>query len=385
MPLLTAPVPPRPLATPTNGACRRLFLAAAILFAASTPGTAEALKKADGGVPVQIAARPEGGVDEARLSQALDEAAAFPSLRTVIVARDGETVAERRFRGPGLDTPVNVKSVAKTVIAALVGAAIERDVLKGVEQTIAPLLGDSIPTNASPRVRDITVEHLLAMRAGLERTSGANYGRWIQSRNWVAFALSRPFVDEPGGRMLYSTGNSHLLSALLTRSSGRSTLDLARDWLGDPLGIEIPAWERDPQGIFLGGNNMALSPRALLRIGELYRNGGVYDEERVFPESWVRDSWTPQGRSQHSGHDYGYGWFIAEMRGHPVYYAWGYGGQMIYVVPSLGLTAVMTSDPAAPSGRNGYIDQLHSLFADGIMASAEQDADSRSASDGAPG
>ena len=73
--------------------------------------------------------------------------------------------------------------------------------------------------------------------------------------------------------MLYSTGSYHLLSAALTQASGRSTLALARDWLGEPLGIEIPPWTRDPQGFYLGGNNMMLSPRALLRFGEMYRAG----------------------------------------------------------------------------------------------------------------
>src|SRR5690606_8925781 len=120
-------------------------------------------------------------------------------------------------------------------------------------------------------------------------------GRWVQSRDWVAHVLSRPLVDEPGGRMLYSTGNTHVLSAVLSRATGRSTLDLARDWLGEPLGIDIPPWERDPQGIYLGGNNMALSPRALLRLGELYRNGGTHGGVRIFAEEWVKASWTPRG------------------------------------------------------------------------------------------
>ena len=164
------------------------------------------------------------------------------------------------------------------------------------------------------------------MRSGLERTSGANYGRWVSSANWVRFALSRAFVDEPAGRMLYSTGNSHVLSALLTKASGRSTLELARDWLGEPLGIAIPPWTRDRQGIYLGGNNMALSPRALLRFGEMYRNGGEYEGKRVLPESWIRASWEPRTESPFTGHQYGYGWFITRMSGHPVYYAWGYGG-----------------------------------------------------------
>jgi CubicO group peptidase (beta-lactamase class C family) len=314
--------------------------------------------------PADAGARP---LAEA-LEPAVERARALPQLRALIVAIDGEPVVERAFRGPGLDTPVNVKSVAKTVIAALVGAAIERGVLDGPEQRIAPLLAGSLPREPDPRLGRVTIGHLLSMQAGLERTSGANYGGWVTSPDWVRNALARPFVDEPGGRMLYSTGNSHLLSAILTRTTGRSTLALAREWLGRPLGIEVPAWQRDPQGIYLGGNNMALSPRALLALGELYRTGGTANGRRVFAEEWVETSLAPRTRSVFTGHAYGYGWFTVAMHGRPVHYAWGYGGQMLWIAPSLALTVVITSDPDGPSGRSGYARELHALIEDGIVA-----------------
>jgi CubicO group peptidase (beta-lactamase class C family) len=315
--------------------------------------------------------RPSG-LDPALLEQTLARAAALPRLHTLLVARDGAELLARRFRGPGLEQPVNVKSVSKSVMAALAGAAIERGVLAGVDQPIAPLLDDLVPADADPRVGAITIDHLLTMRAGLERTSGRNYGRWVNSPDWVRYALSRRFVDQPGGRMLYSTGSYHLLSAVLTRVSGRSTLELARAWLGEPLGIEISPWTRDPQGIYLGGNNMLLSPRALLRFAEMYRLSGAWQGRRVLAGSWIEASWTPRVRSRFTGHAYGYGWFIARARGHPVFYGWGYGGQMIYVVPDLALTAVMTSDHSGPSGRSGYVRALHALLADGIVPAAER-------------
>ena len=314
---------------------------------------------------------PAAGLDAALLAAVLERAARLPSLHALLVAHRGEECLSQVFRGPALDQPVNVKSVSKSVIAALVGAGIERGVLAGVDQRVAPLLGDLVPAAADPRVGAITIEHLLTMRAGLERTSGRNYGGWVSSPNWVQDALSRPFMAEPGGRMLYSTGNYHLLSAALTCASGESTLALARQWLGAPLAIEIPPWTRDPQGIYLGGNNMALAPRALLRFGEMYRQGGIYGGRRVLPGQWIEASWTPRVRSPFTGHSYGYGWFIAKARGHRVCYAWGYGGQMVYVVPALALTVVMTSDPTAPSGRNGYVRELHRLLAGGIIPAAE--------------
>jgi CubicO group peptidase (beta-lactamase class C family) len=314
---------------------------------------------------------PSRQPDVKRLEDLAERAGEIENLRALIVSHNGNVVAEKAIRGPALDRPVNIKSASKTVMSALVGIAIDKGVLKGAEQPLASVLEASIPKEADERVGEITVGQLLSMQAGLERTSGRNYGAWVSSVNWVRYVLSRPFVDEPGGRMLYSTGSTHLLSAMLTRASKRSTLDLAREWLGEPLEIQIPPWTRDPQGIFLGGNEMALSPRALLRVGEMYRLGGTIDGKRVLAESWIRESWTPRTASPFTGDRYGYGWFIRQVREHPVYYAWGYGGQMLYVVPSLALTVVMTSDPTEPSRSDGHLQALHALLADSIMPAVE--------------
>jgi CubicO group peptidase (beta-lactamase class C family) len=174
--------------------------------------------------------------------------------------------------------------------------------------------------------------------------------------------------------MLYSTGSSHLLSAVLTRASGNSTYELAQDWLAEPLDITIPPWARDPQGIYFGGNDMLMSPRALLRFGELYRNAGMMDGRRILPEGWVEESWRPRTRSPWSGNDYGYGWFSINAGGHPVHFAWGYGGQMLFIVPDLELTVVMISNSAPHPRAESHLPMLHALLADGIIPAAERGA-----------
>nr|WP_257644107.1 serine hydrolase [Luteimonas salinisoli] len=295
----------------------------------------------------------------------MDDAAALAPLRTVVVARHGEVLAERGYRGHSPARPANIKSASKPVVTALVGIAIERGLLAGEAQKIAPLLEDALPADPDPRLYEVTLAHLLSMRAGLGRTSGSHYGRWVASDDWVRAALARPFEDEPGGEMLYSTGSTHLLSAILTRASGRDALDLAREWLGAQPGFAISAWDRDPQGIRFGGNQMAMTPRSLLAFGELYRNGGrSADGRQVIPRAWVDASWRPRTRSRYSGDGYGYGWFLRRIGGEEVRYAWGYGGQMLYVVPALQLTVAMTSDERHPSGSGGYRDQLHALLAE---------------------
>lgn len=322
-----------------------------------------------------LAATFPAAADEAaaRLETVLEDAADLEPLRTVIVARDGEVLAERGYHGNDVDAATNIKSASKSIVSALVGIAIDRNVLEGADQKIAPLLEDDLPAEPDPRLSEITIGNLLSMQAGLERTSGGNYGRWISSANWVRHVLSRDFADEPGGRMLYSTGSTHLLSAILTRASGRSTLELARDWLGPVEGFAISDWLRDPQGVYMGGNQMAMTPRSLLAFGELYRNGGRAGEEQVLPAEWIGQSWKRRTRSVFNGEGYGYGWFVSQEAGHDLRYAWGHGGQMLYILPELDLTVVMTSDPTQRSAGTGHRDDLRALLGDIVAAIGERD------------
>jgi CubicO group peptidase (beta-lactamase class C family) len=340
---------------------RRALLSFVILAPISGKAFAQ-----DGLAPATTAALP--------LDEILERAGSLGQLKAVMVAKNGNVVAERGYHGNSVTESTNIKSASKSVISALVGIAIDKGVLKGVDQKIAPLLRRDLPDNPDPRMEEITVGNLLSMQAGLDRMSGANYGRWVSSRNWVREALAQPFVDEPGGAMLYSTASTHLLSAILTRVSGRSTRELARDWLGPLDSFSIGGWERDPQGIYLGGNQMAMSTRSLLAFGELYRNGGrtAGGRQLVSPE-WIELSWQPRTNSRFTGDAYGYGWFLREIGGQDVRYAWGYGGQMLYIVPSLQLTVAMTSDENNPAARNGYRDSLHSLAGE-IIAAVEVDA-----------
>ena len=297
-------------------------------------------------------------------------------VHSVVVSYDGEITHEFHQGGPGAASPANIKSLSKTVLAAITGAAIETDIIESAEQPMVALFGEHLPRGIDPQVGDITVAHLLAQQAGLERTSGSNYGAWVASANWVNDAMTRPFVDEPGGQMLYSTGTSHLLSAALTHASGETTHSLAQRLLGDPLNITIRPWLRDPQGIYFGGNDMQLSPRALIEVGELYRNDGVVvneagGEQRILPEGWVEESWQPRGTSRWTGDGYGYGWFITQLAGEDVYYGRGYGGQALYVIPEREMTVAITSDPNPPSPGGQFQQRLNRLV-EGLLAENDE-------------
>ncbi|GHG18414.1 MULTISPECIES: serine hydrolase domain-containing protein [Paracoccus] len=307
---------------------------------------------------------------QASLTPILDDAARLENLRAIAVWSNGSEIAARGYGRFTPDSPTNIKSASKSIVSALAGIAIQRGELEGPGQPIAPILRDDLPADPDPRLATVTLGNLLSMQAGLERQSGANYGAWVSSRNWVRAALAAPFTQNPGGRMQYSTASTHLVSAILTRVTGRSTLDLARDWLDPVPGFRITDWERDPQGIYLGGNQMAMSTRSLLAFGAMYAQGGRAGGQQVVPEAWVEESWQSRTSSIFSGQGYGYGWFIGQASGRPVRYGWGYGGQMIYVFPaSRGRPAAaiaMTSDPDQPSARTGYRNDLH-VLADRIV------------------
>jgi CubicO group peptidase (beta-lactamase class C family) len=319
------------------------------------------------------AREPTVGLDSALLSEAVRQGRELPRLRTLLVARHGELALEQHFRGPSLTTPANVKSVSKSVLSAVVGIAIDEGHLDDVAQPIAPFFRRHIPPLGDSGKARITVGHLLSMQSGLQSTSGRNYGAWVSSRDWVGYAISRPLLAEPGTSRIYSTGNSHLLAAVLTQATGQNLWAYTRSRLAEPLGIALPRWMADPQGIYFGGNEMRMTPRAMLAFGELYRNGGRHEGRQVVPESWVTASITPQVGARRSGEGYGYGWFISSVRGYPMFYAWGYGGQFIFVVPDLELTVATTSDPDV--AREGeHIRAVRQLLGNYIVAAAERGA-----------
>jgi CubicO group peptidase (beta-lactamase class C family) len=303
-------------------------------------------------------------------ARAMDRAARLPRLRSLLISIDEVLVEEQYFRGARSSDWANLKSASKSVLSALVGIALDQGYLESLQDPIWEFFPQYLDA-ADTGKEKITLEDLLTMRSGLETTSNRNYGRWVQSGNWVRHVLTRRMVGEPGGRMIYSTGSSHLLSAVLTRATGMSTLDFARRHLGQPLGISIPSWLRDPQGIYFGGNEMHMRPRAMLEIGELYLRGGRAKGRQVVSEAWIQASLKPRTQSRWSGRQYGYGWWIRTMAGHQVYYAWGYGGQFIFVVPDLKMVVVTTSSPLPGQGRRQHQRTIYDLMEHDLVPAAD--------------
>ena len=307
------------------------------------------------------------------------DARALPRLHSLLVSQRGELILERYYSGRKSGQPDNIKSASKSIVSTLVGIALERGLIPDVRTPIATFFPE-LARDPDAAKRQITVEDLLTMRSGLEGTSNRNYGAWVTSRNWVQHALARPMFAPPGVTMEYSTGNTHLLSAILTRASGKSTWQFANEVLGAPLGFTFPQWPRDPQGVYFGGNDMLMTPRQMIAFGELYLNRGRVNGRQVVPERWVAKSCDGRAREFRPGERaslrradqfppdpmrdrrYGYLWWVYEIGGHDTCFAWGYGGQYIFVVPDLQLVIVTTASPDVSEERRGHRQRVFDIL-----------------------
>jgi len=350
---------------------RYAFIAAALAILAGGCRETPAAERAASATRGRVAPRPVV-LDDSRLDAVYARAEALPRIRSLLVFHADTLRRERYFNGARAEQTANIKSASKSVISALVGIALERGHLRDIRQPLSELLP------AQTRGLDtahtaITVEDLLTMRAGLQSTSFDQYGAFVSSRNWVRHALTRPVVAPrgEGGPMIYSTGSTHVLSAVLTRATKQTTWAFARRSFA-PLGIRLRSWTTDPQGVYFGGNEMRMTPREMLAFGRLYLNGGrAPDGTQLLPRAWIDSSWVPRTTSGWSGNAYGYGWWIREAHGHPVYFAWGYGGQFIFVVPSASMVVVATSDPAPERREGAHLGAIHGLV-DELLAPAPE-------------
>jgi CubicO group peptidase (beta-lactamase class C family) len=307
------------------------------------------------------------------LDQVFGEAENIRSLRSVLIQQNGELLGAEYFRNASPDHPYNIKSASKSVTSLLVGIAVDQGKIS-INETLGDYFPQYFEENPNPKKEAITIRQLLSMQAGLETTSFYNYGAWVISENWAEFQLDQPFQEEPGGTMVYSTGTSHLLSVILTKATGMSTKAFAEANLFDPLNIRVGGWDRDPQGYYMGGNNLALTPTGLLRIGQMMLNGGTYNGQRIVSNEWVADSFKSYTRSNYNPYDYGYMWWNRPVNGVDVFFAWGYGGQYVFMIPELNSVVVITNSLTTATQRRSYKEPIFNLLRDHIIPYLNQEA-----------
>jgi CubicO group peptidase (beta-lactamase class C family) len=296
-----------------------------------------------------VAAPEAEQVDGARLSAALDGAAAIAGLRSVLVVRHGRLIAERYLAGGRADSLYALRSVTKGVMSLLVGLAIERGVIRGPDQPLAELLHPPLPPLDATRGA-ITIGDLLTMTSGFqwdEGTGVTEYNNWVLAPDQIAYLLARPIVSPPGTTFNYNSAAVHLLSAVLEVNAGGTAAFADAELLG-PLGVHARDWELDNRQIPNGGAGLYLRPRDMAKIGQLVLQRGRSGAKAVVPADWIDEvtrrhlgTGTPLGAL--GVLDYGDLWWFGAVNGHRVVLAWGHGGQFIFMAPDLALVVVTTA------------------------------------------
>lgn len=302
----------------------------------------------------------------------------FKKIGSVLIARHGKLVYEAYFDGDA-KTLRDTRSATKSITDVLVGIAIDEKKLSGVNARVLAMLPERARKmrNPDPRKDKITVEDLLTMSSPLEcddwnDASRGNEERMYVIEDWAQFILDLPvrghmqLGDHPeppkyGRYFSYCTGGVFVLSEVLQKATGLRTDHYAQQKLFEPLGITDATWVYSPLIIPQTGGGLRLTSRDLLKIVELYRNGGVWQGKRIVSETWVKVSTAPHAQIDDQT-EYGYLWWLKPFKSggkdYPAYFMSGNGGNKIAVFPTLDVAVVITSTNYNTRGMHEQTDKL---------------------------
>jgi CubicO group peptidase (beta-lactamase class C family) len=278
------------------------------------------------------------------LEQASTTLSNTPYRWSFLVVRNDKLVFERYYHGSAKNQSNNVHSASKSIWGAAIGIAIAKGVIASPDATIASILPSNyVAAMTGQQKKSITVRHLVTMTSGIDWTEDTTENQIQTKPDWMAAILGLPMADTPGATFNYSTGNAHLNSAVLAAAAHTTGCEFIHSNLLAPMGVVAEHWGRDPQGYFSGGYNLYLTPRELAKFGLLYLHDGNWHGQQLVPAAWVAASMTAQTDAG-APYSYGYNFWLRSLAGHNVAMAWGFGGQMVYIVKDLDMVVVMTTN-----------------------------------------
>jgi CubicO group peptidase (beta-lactamase class C family) len=302
----------------------------------------------------QTAAPEDGGMASSDLAKLVEFGKSL-QLDSLLIARHGRIVLEAYYAPYNGELPHLINSSTKAVVGSLIAMLLKDGTLDSLDHPVLDFFPGRDIANLDERKQAITVRHLLNMTSGLDWDEGLGGGKeqslleLRRSPDWVQYILDRPSAHAPGETFYYNSGGSHLLSAIITKLTGKSAADYANEKLFGPLGIAAPAWGHDPQGISTGGFGLWLKPRDMARFGYLYLRGGKWGEQQLLPPDWIeavnhpatdmRTSFEPGLRYANQF------WALPDRQ---MYMSVGYHCQVVMVLPDPDIVAVMTARDFCP-------------------------------------
>jgi CubicO group peptidase (beta-lactamase class C family) len=304
----------------------------------------------------QTSTPEEQGMDSAALARLVD-VGKMRKRDSLLLVRHGRIVLDVYYDPFPADFPHVFHSATKSITGTLIGIAVNDGLLDGLDRPVLDVFRDRTIENVDARKKAMTVQHLLDMTSGIqwqEPLSGpfTSFFEMIRSPDWIQFVLDRPMANAPGETFNYNTGNSQLLSAIITRLTGMSARDYAKARLFGPLGIGSVHWPYDPQRHATGGFGLVMVPRDLAKIGYLYLRNGEWEGKRLLPPGWIEKvSRATVDMKQANAPDLRYSnsfWALPDKK---VFMAVGYHCQLLMVFPELDIVAVTTARDFCPFGR----------------------------------
>jgi len=283
----------------------------------------------------------------------------YSNIDSIVVVRNGSIAYERYYNGYGPNATHHVASVTKSIISALIGIAIDAKYIKNVEQKVLDFFPEYVLDAAADRQKqEITIRHLLTMTAPYPFEDWQEpLDKMCMEPDWVKYTLDMLGQKGSIGTFKYSTAGAHLLSAIITRSTGKSAREFANERLfkligmkeiqdyemtsfgfDDLFGSNVKGWVNDPHSISTGGWGLTLSPRDMARFGLLYLDHGIWDNNQIISKTWIDES------TAMNPNNYGYLWWLREENGVFAYLALGDGGNVICCIPELDLVVAITSE-----------------------------------------
>ena len=276
----------------------------------------------------------EVGISSNAVAALLDDARTRQlDLHDLLIYRRG-AVGVELYKWPyRAEQPRIMHSIAKSFTSAAVGLALEEDALH-LDDKVISFFPSELPAVVDDKLAAMTVEDLLTMRTGqAAETSGARW-RGLKT-SWTAEFFKIPLAHPPGAKYVYTSAASYMLSAILTRATGKTLHDYLRRRIFEPLGIEGEQWDLAPDGINPGGNGLTCKPEDLLKFGVLHLHRGVWEGKRILPADWIESATRRRGAD-----GYGYHW-VTGTQGE--FFAMGLFGQLIGVFPGFDAVIVINS------------------------------------------
>jgi len=302
----------------------------------------------------EISTPQEEGLDQMLVAQLYLNAQKVETINSLLVFKNGKLIAEKYFNDGSIDLEQKTQSTTKSFTSALVGIAIDQGYIESVDQKIMdyfPELEDQI---TDPRKYDITIKHLLQMRAGYPwEESSAELFELLYTGFRPSNVAEVPLIRDPGSDFDYSNLSSHFLAIIIARATNSDLMDYAQENLFTPLGVTVDKWTHDWEFYRIGHGEIYMTSREMGKLGVLYLNDGVFDEKQIISTDWVNDSlksytdnaWKYKVGKNFNDNGYGYQWWSARSGDIRYNLAWGHGGQQVVIVEEFDLVIVVTAHP----------------------------------------